>query len=853
MSMFEILQKAQQADQPDVQKQAEATLEQMKAQNPTQYITSLAAELTNDQRPGPIRAIAGLTLKNAIDTTSNPQNASLWLNLPIDHRNNIKNTVFRTLGSTDTNARLATSQVLAKLALIELPQNLWPDLIKHLVDGSTHPEEYLRSAVLQTLGYVCESISPSVLASHSDTILLGICNGLRPEEPSLTVKLAACDALMNSLEFISANMDRPEQRQFLLTQLFSVVQSPNPDVKTKGLMVINKLATMYYDKLEPFMGQIYELTSAAIQSQNEGVAKQGIEFWTTIAAIEEQLHEEAHLHVGSTSSEHVSFEFIRRVLSWIVPIILQSLTRTEEYVEEEDWTVALTAATCLEHLSACVGDDIVDHVAPFSSSNIQNQDWKFRDAAIMAFGSIMDGPTASKLEPLVNGAIPFLLNSLRDSVLVVKESAVWALGQICLFMGDSVKDKWLPPLMNALLSMLQEVPRVASGACWAIYNFAESFEALKDQPNHSLSLFTERIINDLLQCSARADGDQHNLRISAYEALNNVILFSAVDSLPFISRLVAPLLDRMRQTFSTQALTGADKDALFELQSHLCGLFHALCTRLKRDIAPHGDSIMTCFLEVLKYPHKIVFEEVLMAVGALANAIGENFDVYMQAFGPHLLSGFNPDHPVRVLALSIGAAGDVARALDTKFIPYFQVFYSAAITLLRAPTTERILRPMLLSLLGDFALVTGGAYEPCIKETMDLVAAAQSIEITDAEDEDQIDFVNSLRSAVFDVYTGLLQGLKPEKKGGLLLPFCDNMFQYIVHVYSDKHISDAVLASAVSLIGDAGSVLGPSIATIVNHPSIVDIIKKTKQSHDEDVRDAAKWAFDVCSKLKNIR
>ena len=45
---------------------------------------------------------------------------------------------------------------------------------------------------------------------------------------------------------------------------------------------------------------------------------------------------------------------------------------------------------------------------------IENTILFFQEAAIMAFGSILDGPDPSKLTPLVQQAIPALINSMSD-------------------------------------------------------------------------------------------------------------------------------------------------------------------------------------------------------------------------------------------------------------------------------------------------------------------------------------------------------------------------------------------------------------------------------------------------------
>ena len=41
---------------------------------------------------------------------------------------------------------------------------------------------------------------------------------------------------------------------------------------------------------------------------------------------------------------------------------------------------------CLMLMATCCEDDIVPHVLPFVTEHIKNTDWRYRDAAVMAFG-----------------------------------------------------------------------------------------------------------------------------------------------------------------------------------------------------------------------------------------------------------------------------------------------------------------------------------------------------------------------------------------------------------------------------------------------------------------------------------
>ena len=52
-------------------------------------------------------------------------------------------------------------------------------------------------------------------------------------------------------------------------------------------------------------------------------------------------------------------------------------------------------------LATCCEDDVVPHVLPFIKEHIKHHDWRYRDASVMAFGSILEGPELNQLKPLV--------------------------------------------------------------------------------------------------------------------------------------------------------------------------------------------------------------------------------------------------------------------------------------------------------------------------------------------------------------------------------------------------------------------------------------------------------------------
>lgn len=125
--------------------------------------------------------------------------------------------------------------------------------------------------------------------------------------------------------------------------------------------------------------------------------------------------------------EHTSKFYAKGALQYLVPILTQTLTKQviyggkrtfehgwflyvytfcsvflkDENDDDDDWNPCKAAGVCLMLLATCCEDDVVPHVLPFIKEHIKHPDWRYRDASVMAFGSILEGPELNQLKPLV--------------------------------------------------------------------------------------------------------------------------------------------------------------------------------------------------------------------------------------------------------------------------------------------------------------------------------------------------------------------------------------------------------------------------------------------------------------------
>ena len=213
-------------------------------------------------------------------------------------------------------ARHTAAIVVAKIAAVELPLRNWPEVVSALLTNMGQPNNSLKQATLQALGYICEEmgkLEEDILDQQQiNNVLTAVAQGMRPDEPDSSVRLAATVALYNALEFAHSNFDNADERNYIMQCICEGAISPETRLQEAAFECLVKVAGSYYEKLPMYIQDIFKLSHRAItQGEEEDVAKQAIEFWCTVA--EEEIEaQEVCISVsarpsigGSAAAKHV--------------------------------------------------------------------------------------------------------------------------------------------------------------------------------------------------------------------------------------------------------------------------------------------------------------------------------------------------------------------------------------------------------------------------------------------------------------------------------------------------------------------------------------------------------------------
>ncbi|KAK8949364.1 Transportin-1 [Platanthera zijinensis] len=859
MEFTQILLNAQSID-ASARKYAEESLKQFQDQNFPNFLLSLSGELANNEKPVDSRKLAGLILKNTLDAKEQIRKNELaqrWLSLDASVKAQVKGCLLQTLSSPALDARSTASQVIAKIAGIELPRQQWPELIRSLLSNIHQLQSHVKQATLETLGYLCEEVSPEAIDQEQvNEILTAVVQGMNASEGQSDVRLSATRALCNALGFARENFSNDMERDYIMRVVCEATQSPEIKIRQAAFECLVSISSAYYDKLASYMQDIFNITAKAVRGDEEPVALQAIEFWSSICDEEIDILDE----YGSefvADSEAPCFYFIKQALPALVPMLLDTLLKQEEDQDQDEgaWNTAMAGGTCLGLISRTVGDDVVPLVMPFIEENIAKPEWRQREAATYAFGSILEGPSPEKLAPMVNVALNFMLSALMNDLSNhVKDTTAWTLGRIFEFMhGSVVETAIITPdnckqILTVLLHSMKDVPNVAEKSCGALYFLAQGYEDVGS--TSPLSPLFQDIVQALLTVTHREDAGESRLRTAAYETLNEVVRCSTEETASVVLQLVPVIMGELHQTLGGQNMVSDEKEKQSELQGLLCGCLQVIIQKLgsaeltKHAFMQYTDQIMDLFLRVFACRNATVHEEAMLAIGALAYSTGHNFTKYMQGFYPYLEMGLQNFEEYQVCAITVGVVGDLCRALEVKILPFCDGIMTHLLKNLSSNQLHRSVKPPIFSCFGDIALAIGENFEKYLIYAMPMLQSASELStlVADADDE-MVVYTNQLRNGILEAYSGIFQGFKNSPKTQLLMPYAPHILQFLDTLYNEKDMDDIVMKTAVGVLGDLADTLGTNAGPLISHSvSSKDFLDECLASDEHLIQESAEWA-----------
>ncbi|KAI4866648.1 ARM repeat-containing protein [Hypoxylon rubiginosum] len=834
---------------------AEQQLTQAAENNFPLYLATLVQSLADETAQGTIRVAAGLALKNAFSAREFPRQRELqakWLQqTDQETKTRVKELAIQTLSSSNSQAGQAAAQVIASIASIELPRNQWPDLLQVLVQNVSAGEPHQKQASLTCIGYICESQDAELrtsLIGHSNAILTAVVQGARKEETNLEVRHSAITALGDSLEFVGNNFKHEGERNYIMQVVCEATQADDARIQQGAFGCLNRIMSLYYENMRYYMEKaLFGLTILGMKNDDEDVAKLAVEFWSTVC--EEEINiEEDNVQVETADQMRPFYNFARVATNEVVPTLLQLLTKQDEDATDDEYNVSRAAYQCLQLYAQAVGPNIIAPVIAFVEQHLRSDDWHFREAAVAAFGAIMEGPDEKVLEPIIKQALPILITMMEDSSTFVKDSTAYALGRITEACSQAIDpNTHLDPLIRSLFAGVHD-SKMAASCCWALMNLAERFSGDFDAASNPLTPHFNQSVQTLLTVTSQA-GAETAVRTTSYEVLGAFVQHAATDSFPSIAQLSDVIIKRLEDTIpmQSQVVSIEDRIALEEMQTSLSTVLQAIIQRLEKEISPQGDRIMHVSLQILGMvgAKSSVPESIFATISGLANAMEDEFVKYMDAFSPFLYNALANQEEPALCSMAIGLVSDITRSMGERSQPYCDNFMNYLLNNLRSQTLSNQFKPAILQCFGDIANAIGGHFETYLSVVAQVLQQAATVTAAPDGSYELYDYVISLREGIMDAWGGIIGAMKISHKAPALEPYVQSIFQLLNIISQDMNRSESLMRSCMGVIGDlADAFPNGELAEAFRQDWVTAMIKETKTNRDFQSRtlETARWA-----------
>jgi len=346
--------------------------------------------------------------------------------------------------------------------------NTWPEFLKFLFDCASSPSPEVKEVALHMFASV-----PGVFGNLEQQYLEVIKNMLASSltDQVYEVRFGAVKAAANYLLLHEKDAGLQKHLGDLLGPMMTVVmqsvEKQDDDACLKSIIDIAEAMPKY---LRPQLPQIFEMCLKMIGNTDL------LESWRHLS-----------LEVVVTTAETAP-AMVRKVVGATVgPLVQACLVMMTDLEDEDDWAVsdepqeedndsnAVVAESALDRLACGLGGKTVfPHIIQLTPTMLQNADWKYRHAALMAISASGEG-CHKQMEPYLGEVMEGVLNYIADPHPRVRYACCNAIGQMSTDFAPVFEKKFHARVVPGLLHLMNDSanPRVQAHAGAALVNFSE--------------------------------------------------------------------------------------------------------------------------------------------------------------------------------------------------------------------------------------------------------------------------------------------------------------------------------------------------------------------------------------------
>ncbi|XP_036401280.1 importin-5 [Megalops cyprinoides] len=448
----------------NIRKQSEETYDNIPGQT---KITLLLQAIRDASAAEEVRQMAAVLLRRLLSSSFD----EIYPGLPPDMQTAIKTELLMGIQSeASPNIRKKICDIAAELTrnlIDDDGNNQWPEVLKFLFDSVNSQSVGLRESALHIF-WNFPGIFGNQQQHYLEVIKRMLVQCMQDQENPPIRTLAARAAA----SFVLSNENNTALLKHFSDLLPGILQAVNEscyqgdDSVLKSLVEIADTAPKY---LRPNLEATLQLSLKLCADTN-------------LTNMQRQLALEVIVTLSETAAA-----MLRKHTNIVAQSVPQMLSMMVDLEEDEEWAMADELEDDDFDSNAVAGESALDRIAcglggkfvlPMIKQHImqmlQNPDWKYRHAGLMALSAIGEG-CHQQMEAILNEIVSFVLLFCQDPHPRVRYAACNAIGQMATDFAPTFQKKFHDKVISALLQTMEDQsnPRVQAHAAAALINFTE--------------------------------------------------------------------------------------------------------------------------------------------------------------------------------------------------------------------------------------------------------------------------------------------------------------------------------------------------------------------------------------------
>ncbi|KAK9980562.1 hypothetical protein ABG768_000160 [Culter alburnus] len=447
-----------------VRKQSEEAYDTIPGQT---KITFLLQAIRDASAAEEVKQMAAVLLRRLLSSSFE----EVYPSLTVDMQTAIKTELLTGIQSdSSSNIRKKVCDIAAELArnlIDDDGNNQWPEILKFLFDSVNSQDVGLREAALHIF-WNFPGIFGNQQQHYLEVIKRMLVQCMQDQDNPQIRTLAARAAA----SFILSNEGNTALLKHFSDLLPGILQAVNEscyrgdDSVLKSLVEIADTAPKY---LRPNLEATLQLSLKLCADTN-------------LTNMQRQLALEVIVTLSETAAA-----MLRKHTNIVAQSVPQMLSMMVDLEEDEEWAMADELEDDDFDSNAVAGESALDRIAcglggkivlPMIKQHImqmlQNPDWKYRHAGLMALSAIGEG-CHQQMEAILSEIVSFVLLFCQDPHPRVRYAACNAIGQMATDFAPTFQKKFHDKVISALLQTMEDQtnPRVQAHAAAALINFTE--------------------------------------------------------------------------------------------------------------------------------------------------------------------------------------------------------------------------------------------------------------------------------------------------------------------------------------------------------------------------------------------